>query len=322
MVFIMISREAGSFGEEIAEKLAERLNIKLVSRLVAMNEWFPEIADKHELHMLGESPGFFLKKSKLGISYAEYLEKRLKDLVSQESAIIFGLGSQIIFAENPEAIHVKIMASPEIRSKRLSKLHRLSEGDAKRLLELTDRKHRRYVSTIYNQNWADSTHYNIILNTDFLSVDECVDLLQFLFEKKLASVYSKQEALEEATRAGQHGEKAAKPIVYKNSSEEEFAKILDMYGLEWEYEPHTFPVEWDSEGNVSLAISPDFYLPRFNTYIELTTMNQKYVSKKKKKVRKLKELYPDININIVYRNDFYALMKRFGIQKGTDDNES
>jgi hypothetical protein len=109
-----------------------------------------------------------------------------------------------------------------------------------------------------------------------------------------------------------------KTIVFKHPSEEEFAKILDMHSIEWEYEPRTFPTKWDSEGNVTQAFSPDFYLPRFDTYIELTTMNQKYVSEKKKKVSLLRKLYPGININIVFKDDFNSLMKRFKLR---DDAE-
>ena len=103
------------------------------------------------------------------------------------------------------------------------------------------------------------------------------------------------------------------PRVFMHPSEEEFASILDMHNIEWEYEPRTFPMEWDVEGNITQAFSPDFYLPRFDTYIELTTMDQRYVSAKKKKVQKLKKLYPGININIVYKKDFYTLAKRFGL---------
>ena len=106
-----------------------------------------------------------------------------------------------------------------------------------------------------------------------------------------------------------------KPAVFKHPSEEEFASILDMHDIEWQYEPRTFPIKWDAEGNVTQAFSPDFYLPRFDTYIELTTMDQKYVSEKKKKVELLKKLYPGININIVFKNDFYSLVKRFGLRK-------
>ena len=65
-----------------------------------------------------------------------------------------------------------------------------------------------------------------------------------------------------------------------------------------------------------MAFSPDFYLPEFDTYIELTTMKQTYAAIKKKKVRRLKELYPDVNIRMVYRRDFHALVERFGLAKG------
>ncbi|MBR6483489.1 MAG: cytidylate kinase-like family protein, partial [Clostridiales bacterium] len=98
--------------------------------------------------------------------------------------------------------------------------------------------------------------------------------------------------------------------VFKNSTEEEFARILDMYGIEWMYEPKTFPIEWDAEGNIKMAFSPDFYLPKFNIYLELTTMDQKYVTKKNKKARMVMELYPGTTVKIVYKKDFHDLVER------------
>jgi hypothetical protein len=67
-----------------------------------------------------------------------------------------------------------------------------------------------------------------------------------------------------------------------------------------------------------MAISPDFYLVKFDTYVEITTMDQKYVTTKNKKVKMLRELYPDININIVYKKDFHSLLKRFGFDEGDE----
>ena len=98
--------------------------------------------------------------------------------------------------------------------------------------------------------------------------------------------------------------------VFKNPTEEEFAKILNMYNIEWMYEPKTFPIEWDAEGNIKMAFSPDFYLPKFDLYLELTTMDQKYVTKKNKKLRMVRELYPGVNIKIVYKRDFQELAER------------
>ncbi len=91
------------------------------------------------------------------------------------------------------------------------------------------------------------------------------------------------------------------------------AQILDYYGIRWEYEPTTFPIEWDSKGDVIASFSPDFYLPDFDLYIELTTMSQKLVTKKNRKVRRLRELYPDVRVKIFYQKDFRALCFKYGL---------
>jgi hypothetical protein len=100
---------------------------------------------------------------------------------------------------------------------------------------------------------------------------------------------------------------------FAHPSERVAAQILDYYGLRWEYEPTTFPIEWDAKGDVIASFSPDFYLPDFDLYIELTTMSQKLVTKKNRKVRRLRELYPDIQIKIFYQRDFRALCFKYGL---------
>ncbi|MCL4386215.1 MAG: hypothetical protein M1475_00400 [Actinobacteria bacterium] len=103
----------------------------------------------------------------------------------------------------------------------------------------------------------------------------------------------------------------AEEIVFANESEREFAKILDFYKISWQYEPKTFPLEFDSSGNPVLSFTPDFYLPDLDLYIELTTLNQNLVTKKNKKIRKLRELYPDVNIKLFYKKDYDSLLFKF-----------
>lgn len=102
-------------------------------------------------------------------------------------------------------------------------------------------------------------------------------------------------------------------IGFAHASERVAAEILDYYHIRWRYEPNTFPIEWDGRGRVIASFTPDFYLPDFDLYIELTTMSQKLVTKKNRKVRRLRELYPDVNIKVFYQKDFRALLARFGI---------
>ncbi len=102
-------------------------------------------------------------------------------------------------------------------------------------------------------------------------------------------------------------------ISFAHASERVAAEILDYYRIRWQYEPRRFPIEWDGKGNVIAYFTPDFYLIDFDTYIELTTMSQRLVTKKNRKIRRLKELYPEVNVKIFYQKDFRALLARFGM---------
>lgn len=99
---------------------------------------------------------------------------------------------------------------------------------------------------------------------------------------------------------------------FAHASEEELARILDYYGVRWEYEPRTFPILWNMDGKVVESFSPDFYLPELETYVELTTLKQSLVRRKNRKLRRLRELYPDIRVKLFYGKDFRALMLKYG----------
>lgn len=99
---------------------------------------------------------------------------------------------------------------------------------------------------------------------------------------------------------------------FAHASEAEMARILDYYRIAWEYEPHTFPILWNLEGAVVESFSPDFWLPDLELYLEMTTLRQKLVRKKNRKLRRIRELYPDLRVKLFYARDFRALMLKFG----------
>ncbi len=105
----------------------------------------------------------------------------------------------------------------------------------------------------------------------------------------------------------------SRTLPFANESEQEFARILDFYKISWEYEPTTFPIAWDAEGYVRESFTPDFYLPDYGIFIELTTMKQSLVTKKNRKVRLFEQHYPDIPIKLFYGKDYKALLVKFGI---------
>ncbi len=105
---------------------------------------------------------------------------------------------------------------------------------------------------------------------------------------------------------------------FANDAELECAKILDFYGVPWEYEPRTFILEADEDGRVLEAITPDFYLPEQDLYVELTIMKQSLVTRKNRKLRKLRERYPDVKVKLFYRRDFERLAQKYGLHSHTD----
>jgi hypoxanthine phosphoribosyltransferase len=101
---------------------------------------------------------------------------------------------------------------------------------------------------------------------------------------------------------------------FAHASERQFAQLLDFYQIDWEYEPRSFDLEWDRDGSATQRFTPDFYLPAYDLYIEITTLNQKLVTKKNRKVRRLRELYPGINCKIFYQRDYLSLVAKYGLE--------
>jgi hypothetical protein len=115
-----------------------------------------------------------------------------------------------------------------------------------------------------------------------------------------------------ATSAG--ATRPADQITFAHNSERQFARLLDFYRVEWEYEPTAFPIEWDAAGQPTQRFCPDFYLPAFGLYIEITTLNQRLVTKKNRKVRRLRELYPEVRIKVLYQRDYLSLLAKYGLE--------
>ena len=99
---------------------------------------------------------------------------------------------------------------------------------------------------------------------------------------------------------------------FAHASEAELARILDFYEVRWEYEPHRFPIMFDRSGAVVESFAPDFYLPDLDLYVELTTLKQRLVRRKNRKLRRLRELYPDLRVKLLYARDFRALLLKYG----------
>lgn len=105
--------------------------------------------------------------------------------------------------------------------------------------------------------------------------------------------------------------RTVRSVTFAHASEKEFAQILDFYNIEWVYEPRSFPLRWQGD-KVTEMFTPDFYLPDLDLYIELTTLKQSLVTEKNRKLRRLKELYPEVKITLLYKKDYDRLLAKYG----------
>ncbi|MBP5262501.1 MAG: cytidylate kinase family protein [Clostridiales bacterium] len=305
MPVITISRQSGSLGDELARYLADKTGTKVITRSELVEGVFGKIGGDIPAK-LSESPKFFLNcPPDSDRSYCDILADEIRRIAFETRNVVFlGMGASMVLS-GQDAVRVRVIASDSVRAQRTAKTDNITIEEADTILTLADRKHKRFVSTLYNVDLTDASLYDLTLNSDNLSVEEMADSVLALAAKK-----ELRARIHKETIGNDSVDHQSETPVFKNESESEFARILDMYKIEWLYEPKTFPIEWDAEGNVTMAFSPDFYLPRFDLYLELTTMDQKYVTKKNKKMRRVKELYPGTNIRIVYKKDFEELIEK------------
>ena len=319
MAVVTISRQLGSFGEEVAGFVAQELGFTLVNRKLMEALLKEQGLSEAEVDEVDEETLGLAKESSADRQvYADLIQALLLDLASKEDLVVLGRGGQFIFRGCPGALHVQLIASPSIRVRRIKERLGIDEAEALHLIEESDRGRSAYISSHYGEDWRDPAHYDLVIRTDALSPEEAAALI--LKAVEAAALKAKDRELLRWLEEGkiEEGRPSALPA-FAHKSEEEFARVLDFYRIRWEYEPRSFPLAWDREGKVVEAFTPDFYLPDFDLYIELTTLKQDLVTEKNRKIRKLRELYPEVKLKVFYGRDFRSLLQKYGL---TEKEES
>lgn len=329
VAIITVSRQFGSNGELIAQILAEATGCLLLNKAALEEylsehhipeiriEWINEISP-HDIEGLADER----------IVYLEFLKETISKLSEKGHVLLLGRGGQFLFKDHQDAYHIKIIASLDTRTSNIQNRFKVDKPTALRLINQKDAERIQYGLFYHRSDSNDPHAYDMILNTSRVTIkDAAVVILYFLKEKgvfpaeefkvlKTEIERIIEDRLKEISEPeGAKTNVGSKNYVFANESEEEFARILDYYKINYLYEPTTFPLRWDSEGNVEMAFTPDFYFPDFDFYIELTTMKQDLVTKKNRKLRELRSVYPDINIRLFYRKDFKKLLEKFGISE-------
>ncbi len=314
MGLITISGQPGCRIGEVARIAAQRLGFELVtaSRLAAL---IPE-----EFGISGAVPEGAWLDLMLAVAVPLATEHRL---------ILSFDGAEQLAPHFQGALRVRVIAPEAVRVGNLMLDRRLDRGAARACLGELERERKALWKKRFRRVSAAPDTYDLVLNTGTLSSEAVAELIESaarscrLPERDLLSAADASHLeFRVRLRLSRHGiaplgriDLQRNPFV--NSSEEIFANLLDFYRIAWEYEPRSFPIQWNREGRVSEAFTPDFYLPEFDLYVELTTMKQAHVTKKNRKVRLLREIYPHINIQVFYQKDFENLMFKYGLARDT-----
>ncbi len=321
MGIITISREFGSGGEAIAGFVAEKTGFLLVNKETIVNgltEHGIEVPapEKEDLGAGDEEKGV------RGRQYIEAMHDFIYDLAIRNNLVILGRGGSLLFRDYPPALHVRIIAQFTERVRRVIKAYDLSSETAVKLVKEQDRGKTRYYRQVFDANWNNLRLYDLVLNTEKMDLEDAADLIIAAYR-----IHAEPREVKDGPPPGEIEERIFTPPheaeadQFMHSSEEEFAHMLDFYRIRWQYEPRTFFLEWDSEGNVVEAFSPDFYLPDQDLFIELTTQKPRQAWKKNRKIRRMKELYPDINVRLIDKRGFESLLKKHSIEQDEGEED-
>jgi hypothetical protein len=239
-------------------------------------------------------------------------------LALRENIVLLGFGGQFLFKGCPGALQVRLFAGLEYR---LETAASRGDGRSAAALQRREAQRRRLMRRHFGEDPARLEHYDLALRLDTIGVDAAAALIE---QAAVAAGLTRDGRLGEIRAcAAARGvrEVALDPLPaapartrFANESEAEFAKVLDFYRIPWTYEPESFPIEWWPDGRVKSSFSPDFYLAEMDTYLELTTMRQSLVTKKNRKVRLFRELYPEKKLLVFYGRDFRKLAQKFGLE--------
>jgi len=310
MALIAVSGHPGCRFDEVARLSAHRLGYELLtqSRIAALAaEEFGagvKIPDK---------------------AYTSLVTSLLARLATQHHLVFCASGGELQGRHFPGMLRVHVVAPENARIGNLMLDRRLERPAARQFLldlEAADRADRK---AKFGKTKATAELFDLVINAESLTTEQMTDLIEAtaasmgLKERGLLSPAAEQQLqFQMRLKLARYGlvppaNVTLRSKMFAHPSEEMFANLLDFYRIAWEYEPRSFPVKYDQDGSVLEAFTPDFYMPEFDLYVELTTMKQSLVTRKNRKVRLLRELYPHLNIQVFYQKDFENLIFKYGL---------
>jgi cytidylate kinase len=310
MALIAVSGHPGCRFEEVARISAQRLSFELLtqSRLrVLIEKEFgadAKIPDK---------------------AYPSLITSILARLATEAHVVYCALGGELQARHFSGMLRVHVVAPENIRVGNVMLDSRIERPAARQLLLQLEAQERVDRKAKFGKTKATADLFDLVLNAESLTTEQMAELIETavaatgLKERGLLSTAAEaQLQFQMRLKLARYGivppgHVTLRQKMFAHQSEEMFANLLDFYRIAWEYEPRSFPIQYGPDGAVLEAFTPDFYLQEFDLYVELTTMKQSLVTRKNRKVRLLRELYPHLNIQVFYQKDFENLVFKYGL---------
>jgi cytidylate kinase len=310
MALIAVSGHPGCRFEEVARITAQRLGFELLtqSRLqVLIEQEFgagARIPDK---------------------AYPSLVTSILARLATEAHVVYCAMGGELQARHFGGMLRVHVVAPENIRIGNLMLDSRIERAGARQLLLQLEAQARADRKAKFGKTKATADLFDLVFNAESLSTEQMAELVETtvaatgLRERGyLSAAAEAQLQFQMRLKLARYGivppgHVTLRSKMFAHQSEEMFANLLDFYRIAWEYEPRSFPVQYAPDGTVLESFTPDFYLPEFDLYLELTTMKQSLVTRKNRKVRLLRQLYPHLNIQVFYQKDFENLIFKYGL---------
>ena len=310
MALIAVSGHPGCRFEEVARITALRLGFELLtqSRIASLT-----------------SEEFGSGVAVPDRAYPSLVTSLLARLAIEHHIVYCALGGELVAHHFPGMLRVHVVAPESVRIGNLMLDHRLDRPAARKMLLELEAAERSMRKAKFGKSKATADLFDLVVNAESLTseqmaelVETCVQTGGFRERGYLSPAAEAQLQFQMRLRLARYGlvlpdKISLRKKIFANQSEEIFANLLDFYRIAWEYEPRSFPIQYGSDGSPTEFFTPDFFLPEAGIYVELTTMKQAHVTRKNRKVRLLRELYPHINIQVFYQKDFENLVFKYGL---------
>jgi hypothetical protein len=310
MAFISVSGEPGCRYEELARMTAQRLACELVTEATLQETIASEFGAQSEI------------PDKAWLDLATSI---IAKLGIQHHLVIATFGSELLLRNVPGVLRVHVVEPDSRKVGNLMVDRRLERGEAKQRLRQMEKETALARKRRFGRAGSRVQSFDLVMNGEALAVEQMSDVVESAVRAKgllesglLSAAAEAQIQFQVRLKLARYGivppdRLQVRRKEFGHPSEEVFANLLDFYRIAWDYEPRSFPLQWDKDGKVQEAFTPDFYLPEFDLYVELTTMKQAHVTKKNRKIRLLRAIYPHVNIQVFYQKDVQDLVIKYGL---------